>query len=128
MLLTDRTINDLPFTLKPERVEEIYYYVNKLNEFIPEGIIYLFGSFSKGRIKESSDIDLLVILPNRDLSARDRRDKRIDIMRFVDENCDIDRREVDVKIYGEIDYKEICTRPTFESSILKDLILLKGGD
>lgn len=122
MLLTTRTINDLSFTLKLERVEEIEFYVKEILKIIKECDIYLFGSFSKGCIKESSDIDLLVIVPELELDSRDRMKLRIQLREHLDD-LDI-KREADAKVYGELDYKEISSQPSFEKSILKDLILL----
>lgn len=86
--------------------------------------VFLFGSFSKGMMKSSSDIDLLLLVPNVELDAR--------MKRLIKNELDDDLlnlmikygKEIDMKVYGEVDYINSCKRNYFESSIIGDLILL----
>lgn len=101
--------------------KELYNIFNNYNYKI-----FLFGSFSKGLIHKNSDIDILLLVPN----TRLERNLKLNIRDDLDSNLievmlkyDI---EIDVKIYGEIDFIMATKRNYFEQSIIKDLIELNN--
>lgn len=89
--------------------------------------IYLFGSVAKGNMKKTSDIDFLVLLKHKEVESREKLKIRIKILNDMTDNFISFEREADVKIYGEIDFKELCETSNFEKSILKDLVYIGGN-
>lgn len=113
----------LSFTLKDYHKEFIKDILHILSDYSDD--LYLFGSFSKGNIKPSSDMDLLLIIPNKDftvLESRKLKNAIWDLLLDLQIRYD---REIDLKLYGSVNFDRAITRNYFEQSILKDLILLK---
>lgn len=87
--------------------------------------LFLFGSFSRGTVSPKSDVDLLLIVPNIRLIPRMKKELK---NRFDDQLIDImvnHGKEIDLKVYGELDFIESSKVNYFEGSIIQDLILLE---
>ena len=101
--------------------ESIVVYCDVIKSLITTDLsIFLFGSVAKGKFFKNSDIDLLVIVKGKELSVSERRVYRLLVM---GETWDYpEYKELDCKVYGEIDFNKISTNSFFEKSIKKDLI------
>jgi predicted nucleotidyltransferase len=64
-------------TVSPELLKEI---VNRLVQGLHPERIYLFGSQARGQERESSDIDLLVVVPDSDLPRHRREALSYDLL------------------------------------------------
>lgn len=102
----------------------IITYRDAILEDFPNAFIYLFGSIAKGGFKKSSDIDLLVILPNQTLDVKERKDARI----LIGCNRPLLDRDLDCKVYGEFDFNDLSNTSNFERCIKNDLIDIGGWD
>ena len=81
--------------------------------------ILLFGSIAKGKYKNSSDIDILILVDdNKSLSElrklRHELEDDIDALNLS--------RSVDIKLYNKNRYIELSKEISFEGDIIKDLI------
>lgn len=88
--------------------------------------VFLFGSFSKGMMNYNSDIDLLLIVPDLEITYTLKRKIRNELENYILDLMFKYGKEIDIKIYGEIDFISSSRRNYFESSIIKDLILLEN--
>ena len=81
--------------------------------------ILLFGSIAKGKYKNSSDIDILILVDdNKSLS--ELRKLRHELEDDIDDlNLS---RSVDIKLYNKNRYIELSKEISFEGDIIKDLI------
>lgn len=121
------TKNDkLRFVVKENTIIAIREYVRVILDTLEKDSveIYLFGSIAKGGYTEYSDIDLLVIVKDRELDSEQKRSLRIELNGL---GCDVyfDKRlprELDCKVYGEIDFSNSTKTNFFEKDICKDLI------
>lgn len=110
---------DVSYTLDKDLRCEI---VNVKNSILKEEVnidIFLFGSIAKGRYKKDSDIDLLILLK----LDKDTKELRIIRHKFEDiiEKLKI-QRSIDIKLYSNKRYNQLCTSVGFEREIEKDLI------
>lgn len=108
---------------------KIRLYILKVRDVILTEIkdldIFLFGSIAKGCYSKDSDIDLLLLCKD-DKSTKELRLVRHRLEDLVEGlNIEID---VDIKLYSNNRYNEICNKPCFEKSILDDLIDIKGWE
>ena len=81
--------------------------------------ILLFGSIAKGKYRNSSDIDILILIDDNK-SISELRKLRHEL------EYDIDAlnlsRSVDIKLYNKNRYIELSKEISFEQDIVKDLI------
>ena len=117
---------DVDFNLNPIIRAEIIKYSDLIKSILENYRIeiYLFGSIDKGNYSKNSDIDLLVILNSIELSARDKkvlrckiRDLAVDLE--IDDNLS---KELDCKVYGEIDFNRSSIHSNLEKQIARDLV------
>ena len=81
--------------------------------------ILLFGSIAKGKYKNSSDIDILILV-NDNKSISELRKLRHELEDDIEElNLS---RCVDIKLYNKNRYIELSKEISFEGDIVKDLI------
>lgn len=114
-MLTNK--DSVDFEIRDQIKDIVIHYRDEVKKLFPNSEIYLFGSISKGFIKDSSDVDLLVILPNQKLSSVEKKDNKI-----LTYSLDYYKRDLDCKVYGEIDFLNSVGHGLFEKCILKDLI------
>ena len=117
---------DVDFNLNPIIRAEIIKYSDLIKSILENYRIeiYLFGSIAKGNYSKNSYIDLLVILNSIELSARDKkvlrckiRDLAVDLE--IDDNLS---KELDCKVYGEIDFNRSSIHSNLEKQIARDLV------
>ena len=81
--------------------------------------ILLFGSIAKGKYKNSSDIDILILIDDNK-SVSELRKLRHELEDDIDDlNLS---RSVDIKLYNKNRYIELSKEISFEGDIVKDLI------
>lgn len=81
--------------------------------------ILLFGSIAKGKYKNSSDIDILILIDDNK-SVSELRKLRHELEDDID-NLNLSR-SVDIKLYNKNRYIELSNEISFEGDIIKDLI------
>lgn len=81
--------------------------------------ILLFGSIAKGKYKNSSDIDILILIDDNK-SVSELRKLRHELEDDID-NLNLSR-SVDIKLYNKNRYIELSKEISFEGGIIKDLI------
>lgn len=81
--------------------------------------ILLFGSIAKGKYKNSSDIDILILIDDNK-SVSELRKLRHELEDDID-NLNLSR-SVDIKLYNKNRYIELSKEISFEGNITKDLI------
>ena len=81
--------------------------------------ILLFGSIAKGKYKNSSDIDILILIDDNK-SVSELRKLRHELEDDID-NLNLSRG-VDIKLYNKNRYIELSKEISFEGDIIKDLI------
>lgn len=81
--------------------------------------ILLFGSIAKGKYKNSSDIDILILIDDNK-SVSELRKLRHELEDAID-NLNLSR-SVDIKLYNKNRYIELSKEISFEGDIIKDLI------
>ena len=81
--------------------------------------ILLFGSIAKGKYKNSSDIDILILIDDNK-SVSELRKLRHELEDDID-NLNLSR-SVDIKLYNKNRYIELSKEISFEQDIVKDLI------
>ena len=81
--------------------------------------ILLFGSIAKGKYKNSSDIDILILIDDNK-SVSELRKLRHKLEDDID-NLNLSR-SVDIKLYNKNRYIELSKEISFEGDIIKDLI------
>lgn len=85
--------------------------------------ILLFGSIAKGQYKNSSDIDILILIDDNK-SVGELRKLRHEIEDDIDDlNL---TRNVDIKLYNKSRYIELSNEASFEQAIIKDLVNIRG--
>ena len=81
--------------------------------------ILLFGSIAKGKYKNSSDIDILILV-DQNKTISELRKLRHELEDDIDDlNLS---RNVDIKLYNKDRYIELSREISFEQDIVKDLI------
>ena len=102
------------------RVKKAY---DLIKEQLPEGDVYLFGSYAKRKIKASSDIDLLVLL-EEELDKATIRKLKWKIEEAIEEALQF-QYEVDLKIYTKTHFERCKETLGFESDIATYMIPLE---
>ncbi|MCL2139410.1 MAG: nucleotidyltransferase domain-containing protein [Treponema sp.] len=92
------------------------YYIDQLLEILKQADPYkiiLFGSCAKGNTNENSDIDMVVILDNNDISKtyEDRLRKKLYINKLV-RNINY-KISLDILVYSKEEYKIIKDHGNF---------------
>lgn len=110
------------YNMDEDLKKDIRKIKNSCISLVNNGEIFLFGSIAKGRYKDNSDIDILILVnEEKDL-------KELRILRHTLE----DRVEqlklshnADIKVYSKKRYIELSRTISFEQAIIKDLIDIK---
>ena len=92
-------------------IEQIKEICNKIFKAYSVEYCYLFGSYSKGKEKETSDVDLLVSMPINGL-------KYFELVELLRENL---KKKVDV-----LDVAQLNNNPTLVQEILRDGVKIYG--
>ena len=95
------------------KIRDIFIYRLK------NAYILLFGSIAKGKYKNSSDIDILILIDDNK-SVSELRKLRHELEDDID-NLNLSR-SVDIKLYNKNRYIELSKEISFEGDIIKDLI------
>lgn len=75
--------------------------------------IYLFGSYAKGRIKDSSDFDIVLISKGK-IDLHKLHKIKIDLILEIDDNLDLDYGDdFDIKIYTIDKFEECLSKGSF---------------
>lgn len=108
--------------LRGKNKDVVMKVMSVLRGNIDGGSLYLFGSYAKGKVKPTSDIDLLILLEgDKDRETiKDIRRKTTDIAEEGIEYC----YEIDIKVYNSKDFFDSSKRLGFESEIEKYMIKL----
>ena len=95
--------NDVEYSLDKQIRNEIVKVRDTCIYRLKNADILLFGSIAKGKYRNSSDIDILIL---------------------IDDNKSISdlSRSVDIKLYNKNRYIELSKEISFEGDIVKDLI------
>ncbi len=120
-------IDSLPF------YEEDKTQLRKLVEYIQSSKIfdgvetYIFGSYVKGSIKNTSDIDILML--SEDDNLRNLRKLKLEIMEYLIEDLDMYLGEdYDLLIYNKSKFEEYCLKEnSFEALINSYMCLVERG-
>lgn len=128
-MLTTRTldIDSLPFFENDKaKLRTIVEYIKKSHIFNNLDI-YIFGSYVKGYIKDSSDIDILILTKEND--KRNIRKFKLSIIDNLADNLDIDYGEdYDLMIYNKKDFLRFLEKSnSFESVINSYMCLIERG-
>lgn len=115
MFVHEQELN-LPERYK-NRVKDIVKY---LQEHIDHGEAYLFGSYAKRRIKETSDIDVLVLV-DTSMNLEEMRVLRIYLNNTYEEEIEY-TYEVDIKVYPRQYFLEKTEYISFEREINEYMI------
>jgi len=88
-----------------------------------EGIeVYLFGSYARGRVRRTSDVDLLVLFIE-DVTREELKHSRRRLTDVVEEHFNYEI-EVDIKVYNKGDFNLSSNKLGFENEISKYKIRL----
>lgn len=101
--------------------DEIRIVKNTILTYLSDAQIYLFGSIAKGCYSKTSDIDVLILLPDS-LESKALRSLRHKLEDKIEEYGL--SRQVDMKLYSANRYKELCQTPCFEQCIQNDLVCI----
>lgn len=102
------------------RVRQAYQVVKRQ---IPNGEVYLFGSYAKRKVKPTSDLDLLVLLEDN-LDKKIIRNLKWEIEEKIEETLAFEV-EIDLKIYSRSHFDEARQYLGFEAEISKYMIKLE---
>ena len=111
---------DIP-KIYQNRLKEVYRYFNQ--PAFDKYEIYVFGGYARQQVKDTSDIDLL-LLTDEIISPKQAKQLRMDICEDYEESIKY-AYEVDVKIYGKARFHELASRLSLESEIVKHMVPLK---
>ena len=111
--------NDVEYSLDKNIRNEIIKIRDICIYRLKKADILLFGSIAKGKYKNSSDIDILILIDdNKSISElrklRHELEDDIDALNLS--------RSVDIKLYNKNRYIELSKEISFEGDIIKDLI------
>ena len=111
--------NDVKYCLDKQIRNEIVKVRDTCINRLKNADILLFGSIAKGKYKNSSDIDILILVDqNKTIS-----ELRKLIHELEDDIDDLNlSRNVDIKLYNKDRYIELSREISFEQDIVKDLI------
>ena len=111
--------NDVEYSLDKQIRNEIVKVRDTCIYRLKNADILLFGSKAKGKYRNSSDIDILILIDdNKSISElrklRHELEDDIDALNLS--------RSVDIKLYNKNRYIELSKEISFEGDIVKDLI------
>ena len=111
--------NEVEYCLDKQVRNEIVKVRDRCISKLKNADILLFGSIAKGKYKNSSDIDILILV-NDNKSISELRKLRHELEDDIDDlNLS---RSVDIKLYNKDRYIELSKEISFEQDIVKDLI------
>lgn len=111
--------NDVEYSLDKNIRNEIIKIRDICIYRLKNADILLFGSIAKGKYKNSSDIDILILIDDNK-SVSELRKLRHELEDDID-NLNLSR-SVDIKLYNKNRYIELSKEISFEGEIIKDLI------
>ena len=111
--------NDVEYSLDKDIRNEIIKIRDICIYRLKNADILLFGSIAKGKYKNSSDIDILILIDDNK-SVSELRKLRHELEDDID-NLNLSR-SVDIKLYNKNRYIELSKEISFEGEIIKDLI------
>ena len=111
--------NDVEYSLDKNIRNEIIKIRDICIYRLKNADILLFGSIAKGKYKNNSDIDILILIDNNK-SVSELRKLRHELEDDID-NLNLSR-SVDIKLYNKNRYIELSKEISFEGDIIKDLI------
>lgn len=111
--------NDVEYSLNKNIRNEIIKIRDICIYRLKNADILLFGSIAKGKYKNSSDIDILILIDDNK-SVSELRKLRHELEDDID-NLNLSR-SVDIKLYNKNRYIELSKEISFEGDIIKDLI------
>ena len=111
--------NDVEYSLDKNIRNEIIKIRDICIYRLKNADILLFGSIAKGKYKNSSDIDILILIDDNK-SVSELRKLRHELEDDTD-NLNLSR-SVDIKLYNKNRYIELSKEISFEGDIIKDLI------
>ena len=111
--------NDVEYSLDKNIRNEIIKIRDICIYRLKNADILLFGSIAKGKYKNSSDIDILILIDDNK-SVSELRKLRHELEDDID-NINLSR-SVDIKLYNKNRYIELSKEISFEGDIIKDLI------
>lgn len=111
--------NDVEYSLDKNIRNEIIKIRDICIYTLKKADILLFGSIAKGKYKNSSDIDILILIDDNK-SVSELRKLRHELEDDID-NLNLSR-SVDIKLYNKNRYIELSKEISFEGDIIKDLI------
>ena len=111
--------NDVEYSLDKQIRNEIVKVRDTCIYRLKNADILLFGSIAEGKYRNSSDIDILILIDdNKSISElrklRHELEDDIDALNLS--------RSVDIKLYNKNRYIELSKEISFEGDIVKDLI------
>lgn len=116
----EKRMLDIPLMYQ-ERLRAVYEYFNQ--QQFEDYEIYLFGSYVTKKMKETSDIDLLILI-DEVVEPRRMKALRMEIREAYEEQIKY-AYEVDIKVYGKERFYELTQKLCFESEIAKYMIPLE---
>lgn len=111
--------NDVEYSLDKNIRNEIIKIRDICTYRLKSADILLFGSIAKGKYKNNSDIDILILIDDNK-SVSELRKLRHELEDDID-NLNLSR-SVDIKLYNKNRYIELSKEISFEGDIIKDLI------
>ena len=111
--------NDVEYSLDKNIRNEIIKIRDICIYRLKNADMLLFGSIAKGKYKNSSDIDILILIDDNK-SVSELRKLRHELEDDID-NLNLSR-SVDIKLYNKNRYIELSKEISFEGDIIKDLI------
>ncbi|MGL6106695.1 nucleotidyltransferase domain-containing protein [Romboutsia sp.] len=103
------TFEQLPYS--EVRINNIRNFINIVKKHITEDDeLYLFGSYAKGLIKESSDFDILILRNLDNVSLKDIHKYKIELFSNV---CDESNEDFDLKVYSKKQFIEALNKKSF---------------
>ena len=123
MFYSNNVKTDVEYSLDKELRNQIICVRDICERKFINSDILLFGSIAKGKYKNYSDIDILILI-NDDISISELRKLRHELEDSIDELKL--NRDVDIKLYNKLRYIELTKDVSFEQAIVNDLISLRG--
>lgn len=115
-MISDRILSDVYNLKYPkndlDRLDNFLKFIkNKLKDLDID--IYLFGSYAKGRIKDSSDFDIVLISKGK-IDLHKLHKIKIDLILEIDDNLDLHYGDdFDIKIYTIDKFEECLNKGSF---------------
>ncbi len=105
-----------------DRLEKIYTIIK---EIVQDVDIYVFGGYAKRKIKQSSDIDILVIL-NTEIEKNKIKQLKWCIEEKIEDLINFEY-EVDLKVYSREHFEKSKENIGFESHIATYMVKLEDS-